>query len=93
MRLSDEVYLLELSSLFIYVKWPPSGALPVLFLHRQSQGKIKQQVKAEYAAAFGADYNTVKTLQLEIDELLDKENLMWQQRSRGCGSSVHELCF
>ena len=30
----------------------------------------------------GADYNTVKTLQLEINLLLDKENLMWQQRSR-----------
>ncbi|KAL0009992.1 hypothetical protein SO802_005100 [Lithocarpus litseifolius] len=38
--------------------------------------------KAEMAAALGGDIMRVKSLQKEINEILEKENQMWQQRSR-----------
>nr|POF06061.1 putative ribonuclease h protein [Quercus suber] len=38
--------------------------------------------KAELAAAKGGDTMLVKSLQLEINGILDKESQMWQQRSR-----------
>ena len=38
--------------------------------------------KVEMDAAKGGDPLRVKSLQMEINSMLDKENLMWQQRSR-----------
>ena len=38
--------------------------------------------KVEMDAARGGDPLRVKSLQIEINNMLDKENLMWQQRSR-----------
>lgn len=58
---------------------------------QQSFGSIKKQIeikgklfsKAEIDAAKGKlDYEVVKVLRVEINDLLDKENQMWQQRSR-----------
>ena len=39
--------------------------------------KSKLLVKAEFAAARGADYETVRLRKMEVNELLDKESLMW----------------
>nr|POF09668.1 hypothetical protein CFP56_10846 [Quercus suber] len=44
--------------------------------------KTRELIRAEWAAARGIDTTTVRTIQLELNELLDKENLMWQQRAR-----------
>ena len=44
--------------------------------------KINLLSKVEMDAARGGDPLRVKALQLEINNMLDKENLMWQQRSR-----------
>ena len=44
--------------------------------------KINLLSKIEMDAARGGDPLRVKALQLEINNMLDKENLMWQQRSR-----------
>nr|XP_023874851.1 uncharacterized protein LOC111987372 [Quercus suber] len=56
----------------------------------QSFGSIKRQlveaskrlVLAEEAAARGASYDQVRILKLKINDLLDKESLMWIQRAR-----------
>nr|POF19212.1 putative ribonuclease h protein [Quercus suber] len=59
---------------------------------QQSFGSIKRLVekkskllsKAEIDAANGKlDYELVKVLKAEVNDLLDKESQMWQQRSRG----------
>ena len=39
--------------------------------------KSKLLEKAEFAATRGADYETVRLLKMEVNELLDKEFLMW----------------
>jgi len=44
--------------------------------------KKKQLEQARVAASIGYPYEPVQALKLEINELLDKECLMWQQRSR-----------
>lgn len=44
--------------------------------------KKKLLAKAKMEAAFGGDQLVVKTLQKEINVLLDKESQMWQQYSR-----------
>ena len=57
---------------------------------RSSFGSIKRQLAeaskmlglAEEAAARGAPYDQVRTLKLNVNELLDKENMMWIQRAR-----------
>ncbi|KAK9996958.1 hypothetical protein SO802_021644 [Lithocarpus litseifolius] len=51
-------------------------------IRRQLEEKSKLLVKAELATALGADRTFIKTLQMEINELMDKENIMWQQRSQ-----------
>ncbi|XP_075666319.1 uncharacterized protein LOC142636117 [Castanea sativa] len=55
-----------------------------------SFGRVKNQIeeksklleRAEFKAALGADYETVRILRLEVNDLLDKEILMWQQWAR-----------
>ena len=56
---------------------------------KKSFGNVKKMLekkmllsKVEMDAARGGDPLRVKALQLEINNMLDKENLMWQQRSR-----------
>ena len=57
---------------------------------KHSFGSVKKQIeekskllkRAEYAAAQGADYEAVRILRVEMNELLHKESLMWQQRAR-----------
>ena len=57
---------------------------------KRSFGSVKKQIEekskllemAEYATAQGADYEAVRILRLEMNELLDKESLMWQQQAR-----------
>ena len=57
---------------------------------QSSFGSIKRQLAeaskklrlAEEAAARGAPYDRVRTLKLTVNELLDKENIMWIQRAR-----------
>nr|POE67578.1 hypothetical protein CFP56_64659 [Quercus suber] len=57
---------------------------------RQSFGSIRCQIKektrelirAEWVTARGNDTTTMRIIQLEVKELLDKENLVWQQRAR-----------
>lgn len=44
--------------------------------------KKKLLDKAELVVARGGDQSMVKSLQMEINALLDKESQMWQQRSR-----------
>ena len=51
-------------------------------IQKQLEDKNKQLTQVEYAVALGADYEIVKALKGEINDLLDKENLMWQQRSK-----------
>lgn len=63
----------------------------ILDWSHQSFGSIKKQLetkgkllsKAEVNASNGiTDYEVVKVLWGELNDLLDKESLMWQQRSR-----------
>ena len=57
---------------------------------KRSFGSVKKQIeeksklleRAEYATAQGVDYEAVRILKLEMNELLDKESLMWQPRAR-----------
>nr|POE95049.1 hypothetical protein CFP56_15117 [Quercus suber] len=63
----------------------------LLVWSRQSFGSVKKQLEtlgkklslAEIRAANGLlDFEVVKGLKTEINELLDRESQMWQQRSR-----------
>ena len=47
-------------------------------IRRQLQEKTKELIKAEWAAASGSDTSTMRALQLEVNDLLEKESLMWQ---------------
>ena len=57
---------------------------------KRSFGSVKKQIeeksklleRVEFAAAQGADLEAVRILRVEINELLEKESLMWQQRAR-----------
>ena len=49
---------------------------------RMLEAKMNLLSKAEMDVAKGGDPLQVKSLQVEINSMLDKENLMWQQRSR-----------
>ena len=57
---------------------------------KNSFGSVKKMLeekknllaKAELATARGGDSMVVKSIQKEINDILDKENLMWQQRSQ-----------
>ena len=40
--------------------------------------KTKEFIKAELATTSGVDSNMVRVIQVEVNELLEKENLMWQ---------------
>ena len=51
-------------------------------IRRQLEEKTRDLIKAEWAAATGVDLDSVRAIQLEVNELLEKENLMWQQRAR-----------
>ena len=51
-------------------------------IRRQLEEKTKELVKAELAAANGFDSSMVRVIQVEVNELLEKESLMWQQRVR-----------
>ena len=57
-------------------------------VRKQLGEKSKLLENAEFAAARGADYEPVRLLKLEVNELLDKESLMWQQRAR----ALHLKC-
>ena len=46
------------------------------------EAKMNLLSKVEMDATRGGDPLRVKSLQMEINSMLDKENLMWQQRSR-----------
>ena len=50
-------------------------------IRRQLEEKTRGLIKVEWAAATRADTATVRAVQLEVNELLEKENLMWQQRA------------
>ncbi|XP_075668948.1 uncharacterized protein LOC142638768 [Castanea sativa] len=47
----------------------------------EKKGKLLAKIKIE-AANRKVDYELVKTLRAEVNDLLDKESQMWQQRSR-----------
>lgn len=47
-------------------------------IRRQLVEKTKELIKAEWAAATRSDTFTVKAIQMEVNELLEKESLMWQ---------------
>ena len=52
-------------------------------IRKQLESKGKQLSKAEINAAKGnLDYEVVKVLRANLNDLLDKESKMWQQRSR-----------
>ena len=52
-------------------------------IRKQLESKGKQLSKAEINAAKGnLDYKVVKVLRANLNDLLDKESKMWQQRSR-----------
>ena len=51
-------------------------------IKRQLAGASKLLVLAEEAVARGGSYDQVRILKLEINELLDKESMMWIQRAR-----------
>nr|XP_023927486.1 uncharacterized protein LOC112038880 [Quercus suber] len=55
---------------------------------KQLEEKSKLLEKAEIEAAQGADLEAVRLLRMEVNELLDKESLMWQQRAR----ALHLSC-
>ena len=44
--------------------------------------KTKEFIKAELATTSRVDSNMVRVIQVEVNELLEKESLMWQQRAR-----------
>ena len=46
-------------------------------VRKQLEEKSKLLEKAEFAAARGANYETIRLLRFEVNELLDKESLMW----------------
>ena len=48
----------------------------------QLEEKTRELIRAEWEAAKGSDTTAVRTIQMEVNELLDKESLMWQQRAR-----------
>lgn len=49
---------------------------------RQLEEKTKLLVKGEQAIDLRADWISIKTHQMELNELMDKENIMWQQCSQ-----------
>lgn len=49
---------------------------------RQLEEKTKLLVKGEQAIDLRADWTSIKTHQMELNELMDKENIMWQQCSQ-----------
>ncbi|XP_030940212.1 uncharacterized protein LOC115965163 [Quercus lobata] len=57
---------------------------------KRSFGSVKKQIeeksklleRAEFVAAQGANFEAVRILRVEVNELLEKESLMWQQRAR-----------
>lgn len=51
-------------------------------IRRQLEEKTRELIKAELAATSGAESNMVRVIQAEVNELLEKECLMWQQRAR-----------
>nr|POF17280.1 hypothetical protein CFP56_18392 [Quercus suber] len=51
-------------------------------IRRQLEEKTKELIKAELAVASGAESNMVRVIQAEVNELLEKECLMWQQKAR-----------
>ena len=57
--------------------------------------KTKELIKAELAAASGSDINMVRVIQVEINELLKKESLIWQQRARSLflKSGNRNICY
>ncbi|XP_075650105.1 uncharacterized protein LOC142620655 [Castanea sativa] len=46
-------------------------------MRKQLEEKSKLLEKAKFAVAQGADYEAMKLLRMEVNELLDKESLMW----------------
>lgn len=57
--------------------------------------KTKELIKAELAAASGSDINMVRVIQVEVNELLKKESLIWQQRARSLflKSGNRNICY
>ena len=51
-------------------------------IRRQLEEKTKELIKAELVAASGAESNMVHVIQAKVNELLERECLMWQQRAR-----------
>lgn len=51
-------------------------------MQKNLEEKTKELIKVEMAAASGSDSNTVRIIQAEVNELFEKESLMWQQRAR-----------
>ncbi|KAK7839327.1 hypothetical protein CFP56_018144 [Quercus suber] len=51
-------------------------------IRRQLEEKTKELIKAELAAANRSDCDVVRVIQVKVNELLEKESLMWQQRAR-----------
>ena len=47
-------------------------------IRHQLEEKTKELIRAEWEAARGSDTTAVRTVQMEVNELLDKESLMWQ---------------
>lgn len=48
---------------------------------KQLEEKSKILEKVEAVATTRVDYEVVRLLKVEVNEFLDKESLMWQQRS------------
>ena len=46
-------------------------------MRKQLEEKSKLLENVKYAATQGAGYDVVKLLRMEVNELLDKESLMW----------------
>ena len=60
-------------------------------IKKQIESKLKQLSRAEVLVTNGElDYDEVKILQADLNDLLDKEGLMWEQRARAlflkCGN-------
>ena len=64
-------------------------------IRRQLEEKTKELIKAELAAASGSDINMVRVIQVEVNELLKKESLIWQQRARSLflKSGNRNICY
>ncbi|KAL4599439.1 hypothetical protein ACB092_11G127300 [Castanea dentata] len=51
-------------------------------VHKELETKRTQLARAERYARSGGDTSWLRTLEAEIDSLMDKEAKMWRQRSR-----------